>query len=157
MGAVTLFGPGEAANHWPGSPQEAASSKMPINTPLKASTAGRLHARKPNVADVGGNILPGFGATTMVINGGLECGSNPSNTWGSKNRQKHYRLYADMFGLDISGEKLDCADMAQFSPSGRANIPIYWEAEQACSLVTWQTAYSALVDGDYQRCLQARP
>ena len=112
---------------------------------------------KPNVADVGGNILPGFGATTMVINGGLECGSNPSNTWGSKNRQKHYRLYADMFGLDISGEKLDCADMAQFSPSGRANIPIYWEAEQACSLVTWQTAYSALVDGDYQRCLQARP
>ena len=112
---------------------------------------------KPNNADVSGNILAGFGATTMVINGALECGPSPANTNGSKNRQHYYRLYADMFGLDITGEKLDCADMSQFSSAGSANIALYWEPGRACSLVTWQTAFSALVDGNYQRCLQASP
>merc|ERR1711953_204299 len=112
---------------------------------------------KPNNADVSGNILAGFGATTMVINGALECGPSPANTNGSKNRQHYYRLYADMFGLDITGEKLDCADMSQFSSAGSANIALYWEPDRACGLVTWQTAFSALVDGNYQRCLQASP
>lgn len=112
---------------------------------------------RPNGADVSGNILPGFGATTMIINGALECGPSPANTHGSNNRQHHYRLYAEMFGLDITGEKLDCADMSQFSSAGSANLALYWEPGQACSLVTWQTAFSALVDDNYQRCLEASP
>ena len=107
---------------------------------------------RPTEADLSGNILPGFGATTLVINGALECGPSPANPTASSNRQQYYRLYAEMFGLDIGEEKLDCADMAQFSPAG-ATPALYWEPGQACSLVTWQTAFSALVDGNYQRCL----
>ena len=110
---------------------------------------------EPNGADMKGNILPGFGATTMIINGALECGPSPANTHGSNNRQHHYQLYSEMFGLDITGEKLDCADMSPFSAAGSANLALYWEPGQACSLVTWQTAFSALVDGNYERCLQA--
>ena len=114
-------------------------------------------AWQPSQADLSGNILPGFGATTLVINGALECGPSPANPTASSNRQHYYRLYAQMFGLDISGEKLDCADMTEFSSTGTASPALYWEPGQACSLVTWQTAFSALVDGNYQRCLQSRP
>ena len=114
-------------------------------------------AWRPTQADLSGNILPGFGATTLVINGALECGPSPANPSASTNRQHYYRLYADMFGLDISQEKLDCADMAQFSSAGAASPALYWEPGQACSLVTWQTAFSALVDGNYQRCLRSTP
>ena len=113
-------------------------------------------AWQPTQADLSGNISPGFGATTLVINGALECGPNPANPTASTNRQFHYRLYAEMFGLDIRGEKLDCADMAAFSSAG-ASPALYWEPRQACSLVTWQTAFSALVDGNYQRCLRSTP
>ena len=106
-----------------------------------------------------GNILPGFGATTMVINGAMECGPSPPNTHGSDNRQRYYRQYASYqkFDLDISGEKLDCVDMSSFSAGGAADAALYWEPSTGCGLVSWQTAFSALVDGNYQRCLQSTP
>ena len=104
-----------------------------------------------------GNILPGFGATTMVINGAMECGPSPPNTNASPNRQRWYREYAAMFDLDISEEKLGCEDMAAFSAAGAANPALYWAPESSCSLVTWQTALSALVEGNYQRCLDIMP
>ena len=93
----------------------------------------------------------------MVINGAMECGSNPPNTHGSLNRQYYYQLYAAQFGVDTAGDKLDCADMSQFSPGGSANIPLYWEPQQNCQLVTWQTAFSALVDGNYRKCINSIP
>ena len=37
---------------------------------------------KPNEADSEANIKPGFGATTLIINGALECGTSPSNPSG---------------------------------------------------------------------------
>ena len=43
---------------------------------------------RPNSVDLAANLVPGFGATTMVINGGLECGANPANTQASANRAK---------------------------------------------------------------------
>ena len=43
---------------------------------------------RPNSVDLAANLVPGFGATTMVINGGLECGPNPANTQASANRAK---------------------------------------------------------------------
>ena len=93
----------------------------------------------------------------MVINGAMECGPSPPNTNGSPNRQRWYREYAAMFDLDITGEKLGCEDMAAFSAAGAANPALYWAPESGCSLVTWQTALSALVEGNYRRCLDMTP
>merc|ERR1719293_600596 len=92
---------------------------------------------QPNSADTAKNILPGFGATTMIINGGLECGAGPSNPTASINRQNSYKSYAATFNLDISGEKLDCADMQAFDSNGSGNVAMYWAPESGCSLVTW--------------------
>ena len=39
----------------------------------------------PNYEDTGAGRVPGFGATTMVINGGIECGKG--ETTQSANRQ----------------------------------------------------------------------
>jgi hypothetical protein len=36
---------------------------------------------------------------------------------------------------------------------GSANPAIYWAPEQGCHLVGWQTAYSALVEGDHDLCM----
>ena len=88
----------------------------------------------------------------MIINGALECGSWPSNVNASPNRQKWYREYASHFGFSIAGEKLDCADMKPFDANGSSNPAIYWAPENGCELATWQTAYSALIEGNYERC-----
>ena len=73
---------------------------------------------QPNDEEKAAGRIPGFGATIMVINGGLECGS--PNDARSLNRQKHYKQYCEMFGLQIKPEeRLDCAGMGQFSASGK--------------------------------------
>lgn len=109
---------------------------------------------KPNNFDLFSGLVPGFGATTMIINGGLECGTSPSNTWGSENRQKYYGKFSEVLQMDIASEVTSCEAMKPFSSSGSANPSIYWAPEQGCKLVYWQTAFSALVDGNYERCLQ---
>ena len=43
----------------------------------------------PNYEDTGAGRVPGFGATTMVINGGIECGKG--ETTQSANRQVETR------------------------------------------------------------------
>jgi len=108
---------------------------------------------QPNSADKAAGIEPGFGATIMAINGAYECGS-PSNAQ-SLNRQKYYRLYCELFGVENSQEKLDCASMGKFSSSGSANPAIYWAPEQGCKLVRWQTAFTALVEGQHMQCRKA--
>ena len=106
---------------------------------------------KPNSHDLSLNLIPGFGVTTMIINGAQECGG--WNQWAA-NRAKYYEDYANRLGVDISGEKLLCNDMQQFSESGSAGgLALYWAPESNCNLVTWQTAYSALIEGDYSKCM----
>ena len=107
----------------------------------------------PNAADTAANLKPGFGATTMIINGALECGGSPSNPNGATNRANYYRDFAGRLGVNIAGEKLTCSDSRQFTASGSAGaLALYWGPESECTLVTWQTAYSALVEGDYNAC-----
>ena len=109
----------------------------------------------PNSQDLASNLVPGFGVTTMIINGALECGS-----WNqqAQNRANYYTQYAQQLGVDISGEKLLCNDMQQFSDQGSAGgVAMYWAPETQCSLVTWQTAYSALIEGDYSKCKGLSP
>ena len=87
----------------------------------------------------------------MIINGAQECGSNPPNNNGATNRANSYKKYAAQFNVDISGEKLDCRDMTAFDEQGSSNPSLYWSAE-TCTICKWQTAFSTLVEGDYQRC-----
>ena len=48
--------------------------------------------------------------------------------------------------------------LAQFSSAGSAGqMALYWAPESSCSLVTWQTAYSALIEGDHAKCQGLAP
>ena len=55
-------------------------------------------------AMVNGN---GFGATIRAINGGLECGSNPSNPAGQQHRIQLYNSYCSTLGVS-PGPNLTC-------------------------------------------------
>ena len=104
----------------------------------------------PNSHDVGSKLKPGFGATIMIINGEIECGKY---TQQAQNRAKYYKEYASKMGVKRTGEKLNCNDMKPFSSGGSAGrLALYWAPESGCKLVTWQTAYNALVEGDHGRC-----
>jgi hypothetical protein len=108
----------------------------------------------PNAVDMAANLQPGLGATTMIINGAQECGGSPSNPTAAGNRANYYTDFAGRLGVDITGEKLTCHDSQAFSSTGSAGaLAMYWAPESNCQLVTWQTAYSALVEGDYSACM----
>ena len=49
----------------------------------------------------------GFGATIQAINGGLECGSNPSNPAAQQNRIQLYQSFCGTLGVD-PGSNLSC-------------------------------------------------
>lgn len=94
----------------------------------------------------------------MIINGGQECGESPANPTAAGNRARYYNDFSSRLGLEVSGEKLDCRDSQAFSLGGSAGrVALYWAPEAACSLVSWQTAYSALVEGDHSACRGKAP
>lgn len=118
----------------------------------------------PNAADQAAGIKPGFGATTHIINGGLECGSGAENI-KSQNRINYYQKFSAHLNNSIAGESLGCATMQPFSSAGAGSILTYWEKDWGhngnnpggssfeCKLVNYQTAYNALVTGDYEKCV----
>ena len=109
----------------------------------------------PNNHDLASNLVPGFGVTTMIINGGIECGGYNAN---SQNRARYYTDFAGRLGVDITGEKLLCNDMAQFSAQGSiGQKALYWSPNNNCKLGIWQTAYSSLIEGDYNKCKGLAP
>ena len=109
----------------------------------------------PNNHDLSSNLVAGFGVTTMIINGGIECGKWNAN---AQNRARYYTDFAGRLGVDITGEKLLCNDMAQFSDQGAiGQKALYWSPNNNCKLGIWQTAYSALVEGDYKKCRGLAP
>ena len=110
---------------------------------------------RPNSHDLASKLIPGFGVTTMIINGAQECGQYNEN---AANRAVYYAEYAAKLNVDISGEKLDCDDMGQFSGDGSlGQQALYWAPEENCKLVHWQTAFSALIEGDHAKCQGLTP
>ncbi len=120
---------------------------------------------QPNAADTANGIKPGFGATTNVINGGIECGHGYEKPQ-SLNRIAYYRRFAQYLGVPIpANEELGCANQKRFDVQGAGALNIFWDQDWgyfpampegkafACKLVGYQTAYSALQTGDYQRCV----
>jgi len=120
---------------------------------------------QPNAHDIANGLVPGFGVTTQIINGGVECGGSGEHLQ-SQNRIKYYRAAADHFNVPVPGnEVLGCKGMKQFDESGAGALPIYWEENYdwhegnvggksyQCKLVTYQTPYSALKPADYVKCV----
>merc|ERR1712159_488460 len=58
---------------------------------------GMVDKWEPTATDIDGNRLPGFGVTTNIINGGLEC-NIPGNA-AVEDRVKYYERYAEILGV----------------------------------------------------------
>lgn len=121
---------------------------------------------QPNQRDLANGLIPGFGVTTQIINGGVECGGSVEVAQ-SKNRISYYKSFADHFGIEVpSNEVLGCKGMKAFDADGAGAVNIYWvqdwgwkpntpgQKSYACQLVGYQTAFSAFVAGDYAKCVQ---
>ena len=65
----------------------------------------------PSEADVGLGRLPGFGMTTNIINGGLECGQ--PTTPAVEDRVGFFERYASIVGSSV-GDNLLCDEMAPY-------------------------------------------
>ncbi|WP_234393681.1 chitinase [Allofrancisella guangzhouensis] len=121
---------------------------------------------QPNAADKANGLTPGFGVTTQIINGGVECGGSVEVAQ-SMNRINYYENFAKYLGVEIpADEVLGCKLMKQFDAAGAGATNIYWEQDYswiagnpdgksyACKLVGYQTPYSAFKAGDYTNCVK---
>ncbi|WP_394199951.1 glycoside hydrolase family 19 protein [Shewanella waksmanii] len=122
---------------------------------------------QPNDHDLSLGLTPGFGLTTHIINGGIECGAG-SEKPQSVNRISYYQSIAQYLGVPIAAdEQLGCKSMKPFDTQGAGAMAIYWEQDwsyipgnpnggksYACKLVGYQTRFSAFKAGDYGQCLQ---
>ena len=120
---------------------------------------------QPNDHDRANGLVPGFGVTTQIINGGVECGRSSEHPQ-SQNRIDYYRQAAAFFGVTIGNDEvLGCRGMKPFDADGAGALPVYWEENYdwvpgnpggksyQCKLVGYQTPYSALKAGDYVNCV----
>jgi chitodextrinase len=121
---------------------------------------------QPNDHDRQNGLVGGFGVTTQIINGGVECGG-PAEHAQSQNRIDYYLALAGYFGVPVpADEVLGCKNMRYFDESGAGALPVYWEQDwsyvagnpnggksYACKLVGYQTRFSAFKSGDYSRCV----
>lgn len=113
---------------------------------------------QPNESDLAAGLVPGFGVTTQIINGGVECGGKEEHLQ-SANRITYYRAFAAALGVPVpADEVLGCKGMKQFAEGGAGALPIYWEnnwtEQPGCKLVGYQTAFSALKPGEYLGCVR---
>ncbi|MHA1016382.1 glycoside hydrolase family 19 protein [Enterobacter mori] len=121
---------------------------------------------QPNDHDKANGLVPGFGVTTQIINGGVECGG-PTEIAQSQNRIKYYKEFANYLKVPVpADEVLGCANMKQFDEGGAGALKIYWEQDwgwsadtpdgktYSCQLVGYQTPFSAFKEGDYTKCVQ---
>lgn len=121
---------------------------------------------QPNDHDKANGLVPGFGVTTQIINGGVECGG-PTEIAQSENRIKYYKEFAKYLKVPVpANEVLGCANMRQFDEGGSGALKIYWEQDwgwsadtpdgktYSCQLVGYQTPFSAFKEGDYTNCVK---
>ncbi len=122
---------------------------------------------QPNEYDLLNGLIPGFGVTTQIINGGVECGGSVEVAQ-SLNRISYYKEFANYLGVNTPvDEILGCKGMKQFDADGAGALSIYWEKDwgwssetpsgdtYSCQLVGYQTPYSAFKQGDFSKCVKA--
>lgn len=95
-------------------------------------------AWQPNARDLANGLVPGFGVTTQVIIGGVECGGSEEIAQ-SLNRIKYYKEFAKFSAVAVPGnETLGCKGMKQFD-EGRARtahlLGAEWTQPNRCQVV----------------------
>lgn len=121
---------------------------------------------KPNDRDKANGLVPSFGVTIQIINGGVECGG-PTENAQSLNRIAYYKEFAKYLKVAVpADEVLGCKGMKQFDSGGAGALPVYWEQDwgwsaetpsgqtYSCQLVGYQTPFSAFKEGDYANCVK---
>ncbi|CAG20578.1 chitinase [Photobacterium profundum] len=166
---VLLNNPGLVADSW----LNLASATWFFLTPQSPKPA-MLHVIdrtwKPSQRETEAGIGYGFGTTINIINGGIECGEQNKDKGQPVNRIRYWEGLSDYYQISIQpDEKNTCW---QQKPYGSLNLNgatdvLYtnWEGDWTyhadrpggvsfeCKLVGYQTAYSALVKGDYEKCV----
>ena len=124
----------------------------------------------PSTRETAAGIGYGFGTTINIINGGIECGEQNKTKGQPVNRIRYWEGLSSHYQIPIEmDEENTCW---QQTPYGSLNLEgatdvLYtnWEGDWAyyadrpegyafeCKLVGYQTAYSALVPGDYEKCV----
>jgi len=112
----------------------------------------------PNAVDEAAGIKGGFGTTTNIINGGIECGSGGAEQVKAQARADYFIKFLQYFGIDESTEEnLGCANEKSFPSGGTGSLakgyfkPSTKEGE--CELVAGATQYSLYARDDYKRCV----
>ncbi len=109
-----------------------------------------------NASDTASGNRAGFGATTNIINGGIECGKG-TETAGSLSRIKYFKALTNAIGGRL-GSNLECGAAQAFSAGGSAVVLSYfeqsWDGSKTCQMVSWQTGFSIFIPGSYQRCVE---
>ena len=166
---VLLNNPGLVADSW----LNLASAIWFFLTP-QAPKPAMLHVIDrtwtPSQKELAAGIGYGFGTTINVINGGIECGEQNRTKGQPVNRIRYWEGLSDYYNIPIEAdEENTCWQQTPFGSlnlNGSADV-LYtnWEADWTyhsdrpggqsfeCKLVGYQTAYSALVPGDYEKCV----
>ncbi|KOO07159.1 glycoside hydrolase family 19 protein [Vibrio hepatarius] len=166
---VLLNNPGLVADSW----LNLASAIWFFLTP-QAPKPAMLHVIDrtwvPSQRETDAGIGYGFGTTINIINGGIECGEQNKDKGQPVNRIRYWEGLSSHYQIPIEAdEKNTCW---QQTPYGSLNLNgatdvLYtnWDGNWKyyadrpggysfeCELVGFQTAYSALVPGDYEKCV----
>ena len=166
---VLLNNPGLVADSW----LNLASAIWFFLTP-QAPKPAMLHVIdrtwSPSQLEKDAGIGYGFGTTINIINGGIECGEHNKDKGQPVNRIRYWEGLSSFYQIPIpSDEKNTCW---QQTPYGSLNLQgaadvLYtnWDGDWSyhadrpggvsfeCKLVGYQTAYSALVEDDYEKCV----
>ncbi|WP_373974704.1 glycoside hydrolase family 19 protein [Chitinibacter sp. SCUT-21] len=112
----------------------------------------------PNEFDKSRQLGNDFPTTIQIIN--AECQDTPTKP-AAQNRINYYTEFARDLGWDITKESMKCSGMGRFDGGSSAAFNIYWEkdwkvgGDNKCQLVSYQTPYNALIDGQYTKCVEA--
>lgn len=166
---VLLNNPGLVADSW----LNLASAVWFFLTP-QAPKPAMLHVIDrtwtPSQRETDAGIGYGFGTTINVINGGIECGEQNKDKGQPVNRIRYWEGLAKHYQIPVEADETNTC--WQQTPYGSLNLNgatdvLYtnWDgnwkyysdrpegASFECELVGFQTAYSALVPGDYEKCV----
>lgn len=124
----------------------------------------------PSKREIDAGIGYGFGTTINIINGGIECGEQNKDKGQPVNRIRYWEGLAKHFDIPIEADEVNTC--WQQTPYGSLNLQgakdvlfTNWDGNWKyyadrpgghsfeCELVGFQTAYSALVEGDYEKCV----
>ena len=114
---------------------------------------------QPDQNDRNNKTFAGFGTTTNIINGALECGWGYEST-ASESRGNYFKALLEHFGLTPwSGEVLGCGTSQGFGTGSSSEGNIYFDRDWSasaptCKLVSWFTEFSLFYPDSYKNCVK---